>query len=210
MAHATPAASITKEGTLEADGVRLRYAEAGSGEPLVVFGSGDGELFDPLLIKLAGHNRVIALEKNTGGAPVDDLAAKVSRGLVRLGVERHSVMGIAGGAAIALAAAIAAPARIDKLILLSPEWRQSAEPAIDLAQVKAPTLVIAGTEDNSGSVEAGRLCRERIRSCHLLLVYDAGHAVARDRLEACARAIADFLEQGEMFAVSRESQMIRP
>jgi len=112
--------------------------------------------------------------------------------------------------ALALAQAIAAPEQIDKLILLSPRFAQTAEAAANLAQVKAPTLVLVGTRDTSGSVEAGRLCREKIRVCHLSFVYDAGHAIAADRLEACADSIADFLDQGEQFIIFRESQMIRP
>lgn len=209
MSDATPPATIAREGTLEANGLRIRYVEAGGGEPLIVFGTGDGELFDPLLGKLAGRSRVIALDLN---AAAHDLPEKLSHGLMRLGVERYSVMGVSRGAALALGQAIATPDQVDKLILLSPTWPpgQSAELAAGLAQVKAPTLVVAGTRDYSGSIEVGRLCRERIRTCHLLFVYDAGHAVAADRLEACAASLADFLDQGEQFAISRESQMIRP
>jgi predicted esterase len=119
-------------------------------------------------------------------------------------------MGVAHGASLALAQAIAAPEQIDKLILLSPRFAQSAEAVANLAQVKVPTLVLVGTRDTSGSVEAGRLCREKIRVCHLSFVYDAGQAVAADRLEACVDSIADFLDQGEQFIIFRESQMIRP
>jgi pimeloyl-ACP methyl ester carboxylesterase len=211
VAHATPVEMNAKPGTLEADGLRVHYLEAGSGEPLVVFPDRDGELFDSLLDKLAGRSRVIAFDLSAGGMITPrDVAAKLSQGLPRLGVDRYAVMGVAHGAALALAQAIAAPEQIDKLILLSPRFAQTAEAAANLAQVKAPTLVLVGTRDASGSVEAGRLCREKIRVCHLSFVYDAGHAVAADRLEACADSIADFLEQGEQFIIFRESQMIRP
>ncbi len=209
MAHATPAEM--KPGTLEADGLRVHYLEAGSGEPVVVFPDRDGELFDSLLGKLAGCNRVIAFDLSAGGTITPrDVAAELSQGLPRLGVDRYAVMGVAHGAALALAQAIVAPEQIDKLILLSPRFAQSAEAVANLAQVKAPTLVLVGTRDTSGSVEAGRLCREKIRVCHLSFVYDAGQAIAADRLEACADSIADFLEQGEQFIIFRESQMIRP
>jgi pimeloyl-ACP methyl ester carboxylesterase len=209
VAHATPAEM--KPGTLEADGLRVHYVEAGSGEPVVVFPDRDGELFDSLLDKLAGRNRVIAFDLSAGGTITPhDVAAKLSQGLARLGVDRYAVMGVAHGAALALAQAIAAPEQIDKLILLSPRFAQSAEAIANLAQMKAPTLVLVGTRDTSGSVEAGRLCREKIRVCHLSFVYDAGHALAADRLEACVDSISDFLEQGEQFIICRESQMIRP
>jgi pimeloyl-ACP methyl ester carboxylesterase len=209
VAHAMPAEM--KPGTLEADGLRVHYLEAGSGEPVVVFPDRDGELFDSLLDKLAGRNRVIAFDLSAGGTITPrDVAAKLSQGLARLGVDRYAVMGVAQGAALALAQAIAAPEQIDKLILLSPRFAQSVEAVANLAQVKAPTLVLVGTRDTSGSVEAGRLCREKIRVCHLSFVYDAGQAVAADRLEACVDSIADFLDQGEQFIIFRESQMIRP
>jgi pimeloyl-ACP methyl ester carboxylesterase len=211
VADATPAEMKAKPGTLEADGLRVHYLEAGSGEPLIVFPDRDGELFDSLLNKLAGRSRVIAFDLSAGGTITpSDVAAKLSRGLPRLGVDRYAVMGVAHGAALALALEIAAPEQIDKLILLSPQFARSTEAVANLGQVKAPTLVLVGTRDTSGSVEAGRLCREKIRVCHLSFVYDAGHAVAADRLEACVDPIADFLDQGEQFIIFRESQMIRP
>jgi len=71
-------------------------------------------------------------------------------------------------------------------------------------------LVLVGTRDRSGSREAGHICREQIPACHLLLVYDAGHAIAAERREACLSPIGEFLEQGEGFIVFHESQMIRP
>jgi pimeloyl-ACP methyl ester carboxylesterase len=87
---------------------------------------------------------------------------------------------------------------------------QQPELSAKLCEIKAPTLVLVGTRDRSGSREAGRLCREQIPACYLVLVYDAGHAIAADRHDACLSPISDFLEQGEGFIVSHESQMIRP
>jgi len=43
----------TKEGRLQANGLDVSYLEAGRGDPLIVFPSQDGELFDPLITKLA-------------------------------------------------------------------------------------------------------------------------------------------------------------
>jgi len=99
---------------------------------------------------------------------------------------------------------------VDRLILLSPLQLSEGAELLDLADVKAATLVLVGTRDTSGAIEAGRLCRERIRSCHLAFVYGAGHAIAVDRLEACLDSIVQFLEQGEQFIIFRESQVIRP
>ena len=59
-------------------------------------------------------------------------------------------------------------------------------------------------------IEAGRLCREKIRSCHLSFVYGAGQMLVSDRSEACLNPIVQFLEEGEQFIIFRESQVVRP
>ena len=211
MAPQTQAEVSGKPGTLETDGLRVHYLEAGSGDPVLVFPDREGDLFDSLLARLARRNRVIAFDLSAGGTITPrDLAAKLVQGLPRLGVNRCAVLGVARGATLALAQAIATADQIDKLILLSPQFASIADASSGLALVKAPTLVLVGTRDTTGSIEAGRLCREKIRTCHLSFVYDAGHSLAADRLEACSDSIADFLDQGEQFIISRESQMIRP
>src|SRR6266851_3570135 len=197
-----------KEERLEADGLSIGYFEAGNGNPMIVFPAKDGDLNDPLLRKLAESHRIISLNlSSSNSAAANQLAEKLPGALTSLGIEQYSVMGISAGAGHALALAIAAPERIDKLILLSPLLSEGAE-LLDLAEVKAATLVLVGTRDTSGAIEAGRLCRERIRSCHLAFVYGAGHAIAADRLEACLDSIVQFLEQGEQFIIFRESQVI--
>jgi pimeloyl-ACP methyl ester carboxylesterase len=141
----------------------------------------------------------------------DRLAEELSRALVKLGIDRYSVIGISSGAAHALAQAIAAPEAIEKLILLSPIAPSVHSIATaSLGQIKAATLVLVGTRDASGAAEAGRLCQEKIRACHLSFIYGATHAIAQDRFEACVDTIREFLEQGEQFIISRESQVIRP
>ena len=71
-------------------------------------------------------------------------------------------------------------------------------------------MVLVGTRDRSGSREAGQIFRAQVPACHLLLVYDAGHAIAAERRAACLASISEFLEQGEGFIVFHDSQMIRP
>src|SRR5260370_12844158 len=65
VAHATPAEM--KPGTLEADGLRVHYLEAGSCEPVVVFPDTDSELFDSLRSKLACVNRLITFSLSSSG-----------------------------------------------------------------------------------------------------------------------------------------------
>lgn len=208
MAPATVSEISTKEGWLQADELQIRYLEAGSGAPLIVFPAQADELFNDLLKKLAQSCRVISLD-SAGGGKANGLAGRISQALARLGLERYSVMGISAGARAALALAIAAPECIDRLILLSPLQLSEDAEVLDLAGVKAATLVLVGTRDTSVAIEAGRLCRERIPSSHLSFVYGAGHGIATDRLDVCCNLITEFLEQGEQFIIFRESQVIR-
>jgi pimeloyl-ACP methyl ester carboxylesterase len=200
-----------KEQRLETDGLSIGYFEAGNGDPVIVFPSKDGDFADPLLSKAAESHRIISLILPSHDfAAVKQVAEKLPRVLTSLGIDRYAVMGISAGAHPALALAIAAPERIDRLILLSPLQLFEGAELLDLADVKTATLVLVGTRDTSGAIEAGRLCRERIHSCHLSFVYGAGHAVASDRPEACLGPIVQFLEQGEQFIIFHESQVIRP
>jgi pimeloyl-ACP methyl ester carboxylesterase len=79
-----------------------------------------------------------------------------------------------------------------------------------LTDVQAPTLVLFGTRDGVISSDLGRVYREKIPNCSLVLVYDAAHAIASDRPEAFASTVADFLERHEVFVVSRETTVINP
>jgi hypothetical protein len=56
----------------------------------------------------------------------------------------------------------------------------------------------------------GRAYRERMPTCHYVLVYDAGHAVADERPEALTNTITDFLDLRETFIVSRRDSRINP
>jgi pimeloyl-ACP methyl ester carboxylesterase len=179
----------------------------------VVFPAGDGELFAEVAAELAARHRVIVLNTPASGVEkTQDFAENLSRSLAWLGVASFSVIGVSRGAAPALAQAIYAPEQVQRLVLLSPPLASVQDPELGarLREVKAPTLVLVGTRDRSGSREAGHIFREKLPSCHLLLVYDAGHAIAADRREACLSPIGEFLEQGEGFIVFHESQLIRP
>ena len=202
-----------KEGVLDCDGVPLRYAESGKGRAVVVLPAESGVVFDDIATALATDHRVIVFDVSASlGGNMQEFAEHFSQALARLGVASFSLVGISPGATLALAQAVYAPGQIDRLILLSPllAIMQYTELGAKLRRVKAPTLVLVGTRDRSGSREAGRFCREHIPTCHLLLVYEAGHAIAADRREACLSPTREFLEQGEGFIVSHESQLIRP
>jgi pimeloyl-ACP methyl ester carboxylesterase len=70
--------------------------------------------------------------------------------------------------------------------------------------------VLFGTLDRVIAPEMGRVYKELIPGCHLVFVYDAGHAIATDRPEAFAEVTSDFFERHEAFVISRAETMIHP
>jgi pimeloyl-ACP methyl ester carboxylesterase len=202
-----------REGILKHNDLSLRYVEAGEGRPVVVFPAGEGAPFDDVATALATRHRVIVLDAPASGlGQLQMFAENLSLALAQLGLTSFSVIGVSRGAAPALAQAIYTPEQVHTLVLLSPSLTSVQNSALGakLRDVKSPTLVLVGTRDRSGAREAGHMCRAQIPACHLLLVYDAGHAIVADRREACLSPIGEFLEQGEGFIVFHESQMIRP
>jgi len=202
-----------KEGVLRYGGVDCRYAEAGQGTNVVIFPDGGVTPVNDIAMVLAAHHRVLVLDTTavTRGEQ-RTFATNLTFALANVGVEAFSVLGVAQGVTPALAQAINTPEQIRGLILVSPPLAsvQSAELSPRLAEIKAPTLVLVGTRDRSGSREAGRLYRAQIPACYLLLIYEAGHAIAMDRREACLSPIREFLTLGEGFIVTHDSQLIRP
>ena len=79
-----------------------------------------------------------------------------------------------------------------------------------LPQLVTPTLVLFGTLDQVIAPEMGRVYKELIPGCHLVFVYDAGHAIGTDRPEAFAEVTSDFLERHEAFVISRAETVIHP
>ena len=205
--------SDVREGILECNGLPIRYVESGESHPVIIFPAGEGALFDEVAAELATHHRVIVLDVPVSGVEkTQDFAANLSHSLAGLSVASFSVIGVSRGATPALAQAVYTPEQVHRLVLLSPPLASVQNPELGarLGAVKAPTLVLVGTRDRSGSREAGHIFRAQIPACHLLLVYDAGHAIAAERRAACLAPISEFLEQGEGFIVFHDSQLIRP
>jgi len=73
-----------------------------------------------------------------------------------------------------------------------------------------PTLVLFGTLDHVIPPEMGRFYKELMPNCHLVFVYDAGHAISAERPEAFAEVAVDFLERREAFVINRTKTMIHP
>jgi pimeloyl-ACP methyl ester carboxylesterase len=79
-----------------------------------------------------------------------------------------------------------------------------------LPDLTTPTLVLFGTRDAMIPPDMGRLYKELIPNCHLVFVYDAGHAIAAERPEAFTEVVGDFLERHDAFVVSRTPTVIHP
>lgn len=79
-----------------------------------------------------------------------------------------------------------------------------------MRDLATPTLVLFGTLDRVIPPEMGRHYKELLPNCHLVLVYDAGHAISTERPEAFAEVTADFLERHEAFVISRTETVIHP
>jgi pimeloyl-ACP methyl ester carboxylesterase len=79
-----------------------------------------------------------------------------------------------------------------------------------LRNLAAPTLVLFGTYDRMIAPEMGHFYKELIPNCHLVFVYDAGHAIGAERPEAFAEVVGDFLERHEAFVISRTETVIHP
>ena len=146
--------SDVREGVLECNGLPIRYVESGEGQPVIVFPAGEGALFDEVAAELATHQRVIVLDVPVSGLEkTQDFAANLSHSLAGLGVASFSVLGVSRGATPALAQALYTPEQVHRLILLSPPLASVQNPELGarLGEVKAPTLVLVGTRDRSGS-----------------------------------------------------------
>jgi len=215
---------------VQVGGRRIRYLEAGQGNPVVVLRDGNGLTSYPLDSLLARQFRVIVVEiPDVSRSPEKarsqsrrDLARTLAEVIAALGVEHYGVVSTTVSAPLALWHAIDWPQRIDALVLISPiallpdGWTTPSgyarDPALEqqLGDLQTATLVLMGTRDEILPAETGRLYVERLPNCYYALVYDAGHEIEAERPEALCAAARDFLEQRETFVVSRKNTVINP
>lgn len=79
-----------------------------------------------------------------------------------------------------------------------------------LKGLATPVLVLFGTLDRVIPPEMGRFYKQLLPNCHLVFVYDAGHAISTERPEAFAEVTLDFLNRHEAFVVNRAETVIHP
>lgn len=202
--------------TVAADGLALRYRAGGSGKPLVCLGDAGRFRLSRTHELLAASHRVLLFEE-PGRASRAEAAALLNRAVAALSLDRYDVMGHGTGAGLALAMALAERERLDAVVLTAPvaipqaaEEGRSDEFEAALAELRVPVLALFGTADRVTPTSAARRYRTVLPNCHVVMVYDAGHALEDERPEAAAAVIADFLERRESFIVSKESGLIHP
>lgn len=262
--------AVFTEGYIEADNFRIRYCEAGQGEPLVCLHGAGGLRLSPAHALLAEQYRVIVLEApGFGHSPTNErsqsmaeLACTMAQATTNLGLAHFNLMGNSFGGSLALWLAVQQPELVLALVLVAPAAmrpegsvpprhlsheeriarlyahpeRQASAPPADpaimarqqalvqrligpardavleshMADLHIPVLVLFGTEDRMIPSEMGRLYCEKLPNCHLILVYDAGHAIDADRPEAFVSVVGDFLQRHDAFLVNRHSGLIHP
>jgi pimeloyl-ACP methyl ester carboxylesterase len=79
-----------------------------------------------------------------------------------------------------------------------------------MRKLEVPTLALFGTADRVIPPTVAHLYRQIMPNCHLVMIYDAAHAIDADRPVAVAEVVDDFLQHREQFLVKRTSDLIHP
>ncbi|MGE3247732.1 MAG: hypothetical protein AB7F96_06635 [Beijerinckiaceae bacterium] len=217
---ATPVAEVDEaqtvrfpQRTIDAGGSPVDIAEAGDGAPLIYLGTST----DTLAGLLARDFRVVALEPDSGFTALTPAmkARRIAAVAAALSLETYSVC--AAGADTQAAAHLAAddPEKLQRAILLAPDVFDARgvlnDPSLSekTADIACHSLALFGTDAGGHCEGNASHYRERLPKCHLMYVYDAPDP-ARDRPDAAASVIADFLRRGEGFLVSEKDGRVHP
>ena len=126
------------EGYVEADGFRMRYQEAGQGDPLVCLHGAGGLRLSRAHTLLAAYYRVIVFEvpgfghspANERSQSMPELARTMAQAVTNLGIERCNLMGNSFGGKLALWLAVQHPDRVQALVLAAPAAIRPAGPVL--------------------------------------------------------------------------------
>jgi len=215
---------------VEAAGIRIKYRVSGQGKAVVILHDGDLAQPSPLEELLSAEFRVLALmissAERTAAEQSSHWARELPHALVRAAglddSESFALVSTGASVPLALRLMLAQADRIDTLVLIAPppifpELRepvsrsdQNAALSERLAEIKAPTLLLLGTDDEVIPQETGGMYADRLPSCYYVLVYDAGHSVETDRPQTLFATVRDFLQRREAFVVNRASTELNP
>jgi pimeloyl-ACP methyl ester carboxylesterase len=117
------------------------------------------------------------------------------------------LIGQSSGAAAALVFARAAGEACVALILIAPVLAPlpPAQAAPDI-----PMLLLLGTDDPRVPPSAADALCAALPRAHPILVYGAGHALDRERVEAVAAVMCDFIARRDKFIVREASDLLYP
>ncbi|MDA0241040.1 MAG: alpha/beta hydrolase [Proteobacteria bacterium] len=79
-----------------------------------------------------------------------------------------------------------------------------------LAEMQVPTVVLLGTKDPIVPPEVAPIYTGMMPNSHVIMIYDAAHAIDDDRPEAVSALINDFIIRHEHFLVSDRDSLIHP
>ena len=191
----------------------VAHVEAGQGIPIVHFQGPGVPCLTPAHDLLSRRFRVLAFAVPASGRPRDN-ATTLAGAIDALGLDTFNLMGSSVGSETALWLTLQVPQRVLALVLEAPTvigagaGDAGLEPR--LPGIATPTLVLFGTRDDVTATATGRVYKARMPGCHLVFVYDAGHAIGADRPAAFAEVVTDFFERREAFVVSRTATVIHP
>jgi pimeloyl-ACP methyl ester carboxylesterase len=127
------------------------------------------------------------------------------------GLESFDLLAYGTGAAErALRVALEQGARVHALVLAAASPPADRSLAERIAHLNVPVLTLFGTRDAAVPPETGRHWRALLPGCNIVFVYDAGSDIARDRPEALADVVLDFLDDPRAFLINRASGVRHP
>jgi pimeloyl-ACP methyl ester carboxylesterase len=210
----------------EASGISLRYRVGGCGNCLVWLESSAGFAGKRIHDILCERYLLIVIETpdsvpssgNSSSGWYASIVPSVFAILRHYNVEHFSLIGVSYTFTLFLRIAAYKPAMVRGTVLLAPDIadledsNQRVEGANTTAfsTAASKTLVLFGTRDLRFSSQFVGSWRRILPNSYVVMVYGAGAEVDRDRPEAIAPFIEDFLNRKENFLVQTRSGAIYP
>jgi 4,5:9,10-diseco-3-hydroxy-5,9,17-trioxoandrosta-1(10),2-diene-4-oate hydrolase len=177
------------------DGLRMHYLDAGNGRPVVfLHGSGPGASsysnfrgnlphFAEAGFRVLGPD-TLGFGRSSKPADIDYampfLVEKLASFLDAVGVERCALVGNSHGGALAIAFALAAPARVERLVLMAPGGLEERDTYMKMEGIRAMMKAVRGglTRESLAGLLRLQLADERHLTDELV---DERLAVAREQ-----------------------------